>query len=343
MAIDDINTLSNENMDFATKVQTIAEDTAQEVPFLGGMLGGGRLPIQSAIPYNNPLEMITSTIEDTGKLFDEDESKRNTAINNLKKEWAKPVYYLGLPFAGGQIKKTIEGLSMYDENLPVAGSYTNSGRLRFEADTSPLGRLQSAIFGQYASENAREYFDEGYTPLTEKQINEALDANLPIAEYREIKQGLKSAESTEEKVDYIYNLPLNDEQKNVLVNNALNRKEDVDLTDYGDYGSLEEFDYATKNPTKYQTITQITDYSTYQAYKDELQDIKEKYSTTAERKTAVFEYINSLPLNQYQKLMLEKMGAGYSIKNYKTEMQQYIQSLDLTAEEKQQIDNELFS
>ena len=342
MAIDDIKTLSNENMDFGEKISAIAKDTAQELPFVGGIMGGGRLPIQSAIPYENPLEMVTETLSDASKLFDEDAATKKTAINNLLKEWSKPVYYVLMPFAGGQIKKTIEGLSMYDENLPIAGSYTSSGKLRFEADTSMLGKLQAAVFGQYASKNAREYFDNGYTALTENQVNVALEAGLNINQYREYKNGLKQQETTEDKVDYIYNLPLADEQKNVLVNDALNRKEDIDISNYGDYGSLAEFDYATKNPEKYATITQITDYETFTSYKEEIDDIKEQYSDSDRRKAAIRKYINSLSLNKYQKMMLEKMAAGYSIKNYRSSLYTYINSLDLSKAEKEMIDSVLF-
>ena len=340
MAISDVKTLTDENMDLGDKIQSIVKDTSQELPFVSGIMGGGRLPIQGAIPYSDPLSMITSTFEDIGKL--DDPEKRKTAINNLKKEWSKPLYYVAMPFAGGQLKKTVEGLSMYDKDLPVAGSYTNSGKLRFEADTSTLGKIQSAVFGQYASKNAREYFEKGYTPLTEKQLNTALDANMSANEYREYNKGLKEQKSTEDKVDYIYDLPISNEQKNVLVNSALNRKDNIDLSDYGNYGSLEEFDYANKNPEKYLTITNITDYNTFQTYKNDLAEIKKEYNNTEDRKQAVFEYINSLPLSIEQKLMLQKMGAGYSIKQYRIRMHDYINSLDLTADEKQSIDDVLF-
>ena len=342
MAIDDIKTATNENLDLGDKISAIAEDTAQELPFVGGLLGGGRLPIQSAIPYENPLEMVTGTISDVSKTFDEDESKKKNAIKKLMKEWSKPVYYVAMPFGGGQIKKTIEGISMYNENLPVAGSYTDSGKLRFEAPEDTLGKLQAAVFGQYASKNAREYFDNGYQPLTEKQINTALDAGLNINEYREYNSGIKAQENNNDKINYINNLPLENEQKNVLANDVLKRKEKVDISDYGNYGSLEEFDYANKNPGKYNAITQITDYDSYNEYKKKINEIKDQYEDTNERKQAVFSYINSLELNKYQKLMLQKLASGYSIKNYKREMQNYINSLELSAAEKQQIDDALF-
>lgn len=342
MAIDDIKTATNENLDLGDKISAIAKDTAQELPFVGGLLGGGRLPIQSAIPYENPLEMVTGTISDVSKTFDEDETKKKNAIKKLMKEWSKPVYYVAMPFGGGQIKKTIEGLGMYDDNLPIAGSYTDSGKLRFEAPEDTLGKLQAAVFGQYASKNAREYFDNGYQPLTEKQINTALDAGLNINEYREYNSGIKAQENNNDKINYINNLPLENEQKNVLANEVLKRKEKVDISDYGNYGSLEEFDYANKNPGKYNAITQITDYDSYNEYKKKINEIKDQYEDTNERKQAVFSYINSLELNKYQKLMLQKLASGYSIKNYKREMQNYINSLELSAAEKQQIDDALF-
>lgn len=342
MAIDDIKTATNENLDLGDKISAIAKDTAQELPFVGGLLGGGRLPIQSAIPYENPLEMVTGTISDVSKTFDEDETKKKNAIKKLIKEWSKPVYYVAMPFGGGQIKKTIEGISMYDDNLPIAGSYTDSGKLRFEAPEDTLGKLQAAVFGQYASKNAREYFDNGYQPLTEKQINTALDAGLNINEYREYNSGIKAQENNNDKINYINNLPLENEQKNVLANDVLKRKEKVDISDYGNYGSLEEFDYANKNPGKYNAITQITDYDSYNEYKKKINEIKDQYEDTNERKQAVFSYINSLELNKYQKLMLQKLASGYSIKNYKREMQNYINSLELSAAEKQQIDDALF-
>jgi hypothetical protein len=415
MAIDDIKTMTNENMDLGEKISTIAQDTASELPFIGGLMGGGRLPIQGAIPYENPLEMVTETLSDASKVFDEDESTRKTAINKLVKEWSKPLYYVAMPFAGGQLKKTVEGLSMYDENLPVAGSYTNSGDLRFEADTSPWGVAQAALFGQYASKNAREYFENGYSPLSEKQVNAALEAGLNMNEYQEYQAGLKEAKKnakennesqSEATYDYIYNLPLTTEQKNSLLNSTLGysdvvtdendyvkyvdennktywydtennelynsnyHKIDVskldnlvqysnkkDIENYGDYGSLEEFNYANKNPEKYAAITQVTDYKSYAEYKSYIEDIEDEYSDmmskatnskqksaiSKQKKDAVRNYINSLNLNKYQKLMLEKLAGGYSINNYKPEIQQYINSLDLTKEEKETIDSALFN
>lgn len=400
MAIDDAKIITNENMDLATKLQNLSKNVAQETPFLGGIMGGGRLPIQSAIPYGDPISFVTDTAENVGGLFDDE--KRDKAINSLLKEWSKPLYFIALPVAGGQLKKTNEGIRMYTHELP--GSYTDSGRLRFEADTSPLGMLQSFVFGQYASENAREYFDQGYSPLTEKQLNEAMDANLPIAEYREINKGITEAKRTakengesqsEAQYNYIYNLPISMEQKNSLINSKLGTSDEIvddngyikytdgnntywydeddnvvynskyremsnidinslskysnkkDLSTYGNYGSLEEFNYANNNPEKYSTIQQISSYDNYVQYKDDIAAIKNNYNDGTEKgkkkaQEEVFNYIDSLPLNQYQKIMLQKLAGGYSIKSYEQAVFDYINNLDLTREEKINIHKELF-
>ena len=130
----------------------------------------------------------------------------------------------------------------------------------------------------------------------------------------------------------------------------------VDMSDYGSYETLEEFNYANKNPEKYSAIMQITDYSTFRDYQDDIEDINDKYSDmmdkalnskqksmiSAKKKQEVQKYINSLSLNKYQKIMLEKLAGGYSIKNYKNMMQKYINGLDISKSEKESIDAALF-
>ena len=75
---------------------------------------------------------------------------------------------------------------------------------------------------------------------------------------------------------------------------------------------------------------------------DGVTNSKQRTAISNQKKQAIRQYINSLNLNQYQKLMLEKLAGGYSIKNYKSQLQQYINSLELTKEEKQTIDSVLF-
>ena len=211
----------------------------EDLPYTS-TLTGGRIPISSALPV---AEFI----------------KGKDQYGNEKNRWqtlgeAAPYYVL--PGGYGQIKKTRAGLKMFDEDLPIAGSYTDSGNLRFPVDDTLGSRVQAGLFGQWASENARDYFDNERAPLKEKQIQELIDTELPIRDYWDYREGLSKQENLEEKVKYIESLDLPIDTKNILVNNVTDRKNPIDLTDYDQYGDYEEFDFASKNPEKYDFLQQ---------------------------------------------------------------------------------------
>ena len=218
---------------------------------------GGRIPIQSALPIEQLI-------------------KGEDQYGNEKSRWktlGEVAPYYVLPGGYGQIKKTVAGLKMFSDDLPVAGSYTNSGNLRFPVEETPLNVAQAAVFGQYASKNAREYFDEDIAPLNPKQIQEYQDLDLPISEYWDIRKGLKGLDKLEEKADYIDSLDLPIGKKNILINNIADRKEPIDMEDYGQYGSMEEFDYAEKNPEKYSFLKENgISYSEYKSFDDDTQN-----------------------------------------------------------------------
>lgn len=151
---------------------------------------------------------------------------------------------------------------MFDDDLPIAGSYTDSGNLRFPVEETPGNVLQAALFGQYANKNAQTYFDEGYAPLKEKQIQEYKELDLPIADYWKIREGLSKLEPEEgktqvtlnQKGDYIGSLDLPINKKNILINNIADREQAIDMTDYKIYEDFEEFDFATRYPEKYAVL-----------------------------------------------------------------------------------------
>lgn len=236
----------------ANATKNLVGNIVKEIPFVGGMFGGGRLPISAGIPYDNPISAVENTF-DVGidsllsKIGGEElpESK----IEELQNEWKKALFYGVMPMGGGQIKKTMEGLSMFDKDLPVSGSYTNSGKLRFPVADTPKNRVQAAVFGQYANENARAYFDGGHSPLTEKQVEEWKALDIPIADYWKIKEGMKGMTKLKEKGDYIGNLDLPIAKKNILINNVTDRKNPIDMTDYDEFEDWEAFDKYLKQNT----------------------------------------------------------------------------------------------
>ena len=218
---------------------------------------GGRLPITSILPVE---ELVTGKDE-----WGNEKSRKETAFEIAP--------YL-LPGGYGQIKKTTQGLGMFSEEHPIAGSYTDSGGLRFPVEDTIGNRIQAGIFGQYASENARDYFDNERSPLKEKQIQEFIDVDIPIRDYWDYREGLNEQETLEDKFDYIAGLDLPVEKKNILINNVVDRKNDVDMTRYEDFDSFEEFDFYSKNTEKYNFLQDNgVSYRQYTAS----EDAKEKY------------------------------------------------------------------
>lgn len=299
----------------------------EDLPY-SSALTGGRIPIQSALP-------IAQLV------------KGKDSYGNEKSRWetlAETAPYYIMPGGYNQIKKTKAGLEMFDEEHPVVGSYTDSGNLRFPIEDTPLNRAQAAVFGQWASANARDYFDNERKPLKEKQIEEYAALNIPIQEYWDYREGLTEQETLEDKFDYIAGLDLPVEKKNIMINNVVDRKEAVDLTGYEDFSGYEEFDWAIKNPEKYEFLQSINvsyaDYSgseetkaaydwayknpekyvvskavggvvEYRQYAKELNEItadkdENGKSISGSRKEKVINYVNNMDADYGTKLILFK-------------------------------------
>lgn len=220
---------------FGDNVEQAFLGLLEDLPYASTILNGGRIPIGSALPIE---ELVT------GKDSYGNEKDRLETIGE-----ALPYYIL--PGGYGQIKKTAAGLQMFDENLPVAGSYTDSGNLRFPVEATAGNVAQAAVFGQYASQNARDYFNNGWAPLQGKQIQEFVALDIPIAQYRRIRNQLSKLTNLPAKVDFIDTLDLPVEKKNILVNNLVNRNVPIDMSNYDLYADFEEFDFAQKNEEKY--------------------------------------------------------------------------------------------
>ena len=242
-------------------------------------LTGGRIPISSALP-------VTELIKGVDQ-YGNEKSRWDT----LKE--AAPYYFL--PGGYGQIKKAKAGLEMFSDEHPVAGSYTDSGNLRFPVEDTLGNRVQAGLFGQWASGNARDYFDNERKPMKENQIEEFLATGMKIQDYWDYREGLSEHDTLEEKVDYIAGLDLPLGTKNILVNNLTDRKESINLADYDEYGGLEEMDFAMKYPDKYEVAEAVGGYQSYKKYQEDMKGMK-----LAEKA----DYIAGLNLSTQQKNLL---------------------------------------
>lgn len=136
----------------------------EELPFVGSLLGGGRLPISSAIPDFGKLWQAISDSDWDGK-------KR---LATAAKELAKPATYLGLPFGGGQVKKAVEGISA----VARGGSYSVDSKgddlLQYPVHSSTPGEaglnaVRAMIFGKSSLPEAREWVENDFDSLGVRQ------------------------------------------------------------------------------------------------------------------------------------------------------------------------------
>lgn len=305
------------------KFESAIGDFMDNVP-MWSVFSGGRIPIQEAMTGASSL---------VKKLTGQSDSFGNEITwEDVGQDFLESAAYYVLPTGYGQLRKTVQGLKMYDDDLPIAGSYTDSGNLRFTADDSTTGKIKSSLFGRYSSQEAQDYIDSGYKSINKSKIDEMIDLNMNSTEYRNYRDGLsKAGKKTAQKMDYINNLDVSIEKKNIMASGLL--KKHVDMSDYDDYGTYEEFNYAMKNPEEYKKITMITDYDNYKKIMKNINEIesdidKNGNSVSGSKKKKVISYINSLNLSIPQKAMLIK--SQYSnFKQYDKQIFEYVNGQDM--------------
>ena len=315
---------------FEERMKEAGSELVDALPFASLFGSGGRLPIGEMLtPAQTLYDYITGGTNKYGQ---------DITLKDVGKDTLEAIPYYVLPTGYGQIKKTAKGLGMYDSDLPIPGSYTDSGNLRFTADTDTGSVIKNALFGQWSGEEAKKYRESGYKTIRANDIQEMQDLNMNSSEYREYKNDLKEAGTKNaDKLNYINSLDIPISQKNIMASNVVDR--DVDMSNYTTY---EEFDFAYKNPGKYQAMKAIANnYKDYQTYMSGIEEVRDKYSqtkgySTEQRKQKVVSYVNTLDLTIPQKAMLLRQYYS-SYKRYNKEIVNYVASLDIEYQEKVEI------
>lgn len=244
---------------------------------------------------------------------------------------------------------------------PYAQDYTDSGYKAIDKDDMAEMldlNMNSSEYRKYKSglSKAQKTVDKnGYKQYNDDSGNiywyDSKKGIMYDSSYKKTnltKDDLTKSVKTQEALNYINSLDLTNSQKNIAANDLTkNSKKTIDMKEYGKYSSYEEYKYARDYPEKYSIITQITDYDTYLKYKEDISDIKKKYKIETEhdsnlRKKEIRNYINNLDLNKTQKILLEKMAGGYGITNYKGTIHNYLDTTNLSQDEKYKIWKELF-
>ena len=244
-----------EKVEKKSTAQALAGLTANvggNIPFVGGVLfDGGRVPIQSALPGWETLAEGLGNVIDGGEL-------EAPGKATLMKELAKPLWYLGMPTAGGQIKKTIEGY----QTMQKGGRYSQSKdgeKLQFATDQDSNSEwLKALAFGQWATEGGKAYNENSRQMLSANQTETykklvAAGAKNTMA-YEEISK-IRAKEKNSEKRSAIRSSLFTDEQKAILYYDLVAEKGSRDRE------TLDYYEGRTSRPQVAETLSRMAEYS----------------------------------------------------------------------------------
>lgn len=133
----------------------LGENVAEQIPFVGGLIGGGRVPLFSAVPEFDKLT----------KEYENGYDGKRIALDAAKSA-ANSAAYLLLPFGGGAVKKALEGAA----TVYAGGSYSldKNGEKILQFPTygqSPRDWAQAMLFGKSSLKTAQDWADDDYNSL----------------------------------------------------------------------------------------------------------------------------------------------------------------------------------
>lgn len=206
-----VEALTGKNRSFETEkvgvgegLENAAGQVVESLPFIGGVMGGGRVPISSALP-------------DVGtfwKAVSNEELAPRKRVREGLEELAKPLTYLAPPFAGGALKKLTQGA----EAVYRGGSYSvdNEGRekLQYPVGNDPASVIGATLFGKTTTEGGREWIESGFKTLSadETDVYKTMrEAGVDESDAFEILKEMKAQEKKEDKLDVVINSGMSDD------------------------------------------------------------------------------------------------------------------------------------
>lgn len=159
---DDFTATDEEGNKKKSTAQAITDTVATvggQLPFIGGLLDGGRVPISSALPDAEKLWKGIGGLKD-GTMAP------NAAWGMIGKEFAKPVGYLAFPIGYGQLKKGYEGIKAWAEGGSYSTKSDGSREMQFPVEQNFGNFVKGALFGKSSFAEAQDYYD-GFRKTTD--------------------------------------------------------------------------------------------------------------------------------------------------------------------------------
>lgn len=148
---------TNPEIDKSRAAANTVKNTTDQLPFTS-IFTGGRIPMGAAFP--SPKAIM-----------------ERPSLDTIKEEAYKPLTYLLPPTAGGQIKKTYQGLTAMNKNplakQEMSGLYQENPKgekyLKYPIKNSLSNNLKAPIFGKYSTPETEEYYGNKRRPLSPLQ------------------------------------------------------------------------------------------------------------------------------------------------------------------------------
>ena len=165
------------------------------MPFIGGVLGGGRVPISSALPdWDNLLKTVTSDTWSTKK-----------KLATAGKELMNPLTYLALPFGGGQLKKIYQGLSATIKGGSYSVDAEGNDLLQYPVYNddpwqAALNAGQAMLFGKTSLKTGRDWVESGFKSFGAKETaayQGMTEAGVPEEDAYNLLKELRGTKKTE--------------------------------------------------------------------------------------------------------------------------------------------------
>lgn len=303
-ALDPIGILVDTAQDIANGESTYdvitgtLKDTAEQLPFIGGILGGGRIPISSALPDAGNL-LRAATNEDW------DSKKRWSTIG---KELAKPATYTLLPFGGGQIKKAAQGI---DATIR-GGSYTydadGNDILQYPVYNQSFGDsaksiAESVLFGKTALPTGREWIGSGFKSFGAKETaayKELTESGTSQKDVYDTLKAIRAEKTNNGKRTAISDSSLTDNEKRILYNHIFGEKQEN-----GTYKSTRTEEIAAFKEAG-------LDMDDFLKAQNQYTDIGKEYDTTSDKALAFSRWVNQQGWTADQKAAVNDSFKYYS-------------------------------
>ena len=283
-------------------------NTAEELPMIGGLMGGGRVPFSSALP-------------DLGQIWSYAKNKEMAGSAKLEKIWGEvrdPLLYLALPFGGGQIRKVAQGIYAVAKGGKFVRNSKGELQMQYPVYTddggwTALRTVQALTFGRNATKEARQWVDENFSKLSAAETNAYLAMTAADVKQKDAWKLIKAMQDVEVPegaskkqvtLEALNGYDISDEAKNLYYYNVI--ADDTEQAQLDAYMEEEQTlaDEKIQNRIK---STQVTEVSEEEKAEKEAQAERDRASRA--NYAQMYRKIRDLKLDGYETIYKQQLKA----------------------------------